>query len=301
MRPVAKQAALDLLTREQHVRGSAVYHKWLVPAQLRAYGPAQKDIRQRTRSAKRYRRNGRPERLLHEAGLAIDEYSRHARRSPSGSARRFALRCQRHLESFLRILHVRSQRVRVAMRLREPDRPPRECGRRHVLFRTGLRRRDGGLFPLGNPNPILYQIAAAQFETPIGSSGCDSTLGNKISPVCAFNYVTAGDNSEPCAKGSMSCYTSALSKMGVGVLKATVDGKSEFAFPAQRGYSLATGLGTVNVKNLLYSYTSFVPYASAGARRERLDERGSGHKEGVRNDRCGRLLRTRMRRSRATD
>jgi hypothetical protein len=42
--------------------------------------------------------------------------------------------------------------------------------------------------------------------------------------------------------------------MGIGVLKTTVDGTDLSAYPAQSGYSLATGLGSVNVTNLLYSY-----------------------------------------------
>ena len=43
-RPPALQAALDTLTRNQTIRGSADYHKWLKPADLRQYGPAQSDI-----------------------------------------------------------------------------------------------------------------------------------------------------------------------------------------------------------------------------------------------------------------
>jgi hypothetical protein len=38
------------------------------------------------------------------------------------------------------------------------------------------------------------------------------------------------------------------------VLATTVDGKGVFAYPAHPGYSLATGLGSVNVTNLLYNY-----------------------------------------------
>ena len=42
--------------------------------------------------------------------------------------------------------------------------------------------------------------------------------------------------------------------MGIGVLKTPVDGHKVIAYPAQSGYSLATGLGSVNVTNLLYNY-----------------------------------------------
>jgi hypothetical protein len=79
-------------------------------------------------------------------------------------------------------------------------------------------------------------------------------LGSAISPACVFNYVTDGDNAEPCLSGTASCDTSAASTLGIGVLGAKVGGKALFAYPAQPGYSLATGLGTVNVTNLLYAY-----------------------------------------------
>jgi subtilase family serine protease len=112
----------------------------------------------------------------------------------------------------------------------------------------------GKVVPLGNPAPEFYTIASAQFKTPLGLANCNATLGSAISPACVFNYVTDGDNAEPCLSGTTACDTSAASTLGIGVLGAKVDGKALFAYPAQPGYSLATGLGTVNVTNLLYAY-----------------------------------------------
>jgi subtilase family serine protease len=112
----------------------------------------------------------------------------------------------------------------------------------------------GTVAPLGNPAPVFYAIAKAQFTTPLGFSKCNATLGNKISSACVFNYVTAGDIAEPCLRGTSACVTGAESTHGIGVLRAQVGGKSEIAYPGQAGYSLATGLGTVNVTNLLYNY-----------------------------------------------
>ncbi len=107
---------------------------------------------------------------------------------------------------------------------------------------------------LGNPAPEFYQIASAQYATPLGLSQCNATLGNKISSACAFYDVTAGDIVEPCYAGTPDCTTDKGSTMGIGVLTATIGGKSVPAYKAQPGYSLATGLGTVNVTNLLYNY-----------------------------------------------
>jgi hypothetical protein len=47
-RPAALQAALDKLVAAQQDKTSLEYHRWLTPADLRAYGPAQADIDQVT-------------------------------------------------------------------------------------------------------------------------------------------------------------------------------------------------------------------------------------------------------------
>jgi len=107
---------------------------------------------------------------------------------------------------------------------------------------------------LGNPAPEYYQIAKAQFATPLGLSKCDALLGNKISPACVFYHVTAGSNAEPCYKGTPNCVTGPASSLGIGVLGAPIAGKTVYAYPATSGYNLATGLGSVNVTNLLYNY-----------------------------------------------
>jgi subtilase family serine protease len=107
---------------------------------------------------------------------------------------------------------------------------------------------------LGNPAPEFYQIGNAQYTTPLGLSQCNSTLGNKVSSACAFYTVTAGNNAEPCNKGTANCKTDKGSTMGIGVLTAMIGGTTAPAYGTQPGYSLATGLGTVNVTNLLYNY-----------------------------------------------
>jgi subtilase family serine protease len=106
---------------------------------------------------------------------------------------------------------------------------------------------------LGNPAPILYTIAQAQFANPLALKPCDSSLGNAISKVCAFNIVTAGNNAEPCYAGTPNCTVPASSTNGIGVLTNKAAGPGP-AYHADLGYSLATGLGTVNATNLLYNY-----------------------------------------------
>ena len=105
---------------------------------------------------------------------------------------------------------------------------------------------------LGNPAPRLYQIAQLQYSNPLTTTPCSATLGNQIGAGCIFYDVTAGDNNEPCYKGTPDCYVNKLSTLGIGILSASKDGAP--AYLAQPGYSLATGLGTVNATNLVVNY-----------------------------------------------
>jgi subtilase family serine protease len=101
----------------------------------------------------------------------------------------------------------------------------------------------------GNLAPLFYKLAAAQYSNKLALSTCNASLGNKISPGCTFYNVTAGNNAEPCTKGTVDCVGGTV---GAGILyNRTVTPKE--AYPAQLGYSLATGLGTVNVTNLVSS------------------------------------------------
>jgi subtilase family serine protease len=107
---------------------------------------------------------------------------------------------------------------------------------------------------VGNTAPRLYQLGQLQYTNPLLLSRCNSTLGKSISTACIFNDVTAGDNAEPCVKGTLNCHTLSSSTAGVGILSASTKAPYVNAFPAQPGYNLATGLGTVNIPNLLFNY-----------------------------------------------
>ncbi len=106
---------------------------------------------------------------------------------------------------------------------------------------------------VGNVAPRLYQIAQLQFSNPTLVKSCNASNGNAISRACVFNDVTKGDISVACKTGSPNCFTNANSTHGLGVLSSTTS-KLTPAFPATQGYDLATGLGTVNVTNLLENY-----------------------------------------------
>ncbi|HEY0432215.1 MAG TPA: S53 family peptidase, partial [Pyrinomonadaceae bacterium] len=78
---------------------------------------------------------------------------------------------------------------------------------------------------LGNVNPMLYALAAS-------------------SPT-AFHDITSGNNNAPCTAGTKNCPT----------------GTTSFGFSAGAGYDQVTGLGSLDVANLISAWTAFTPFA----------------------------------------
>jgi subtilase family serine protease len=76
---------------------------------------------------------------------------------------------------------------------------------------------------LGNVNPMLYALAAS-------------------SP-SAFHDITSGNNNVPCTAGSPNCPT----------------GTTSIGFSAGAGYDRVTGLGSLNVANLIAAWTAATP------------------------------------------
>ncbi|MGA3176344.1 MAG: protease pro-enzyme activation domain-containing protein [Candidatus Acidiferrum sp.] len=70
-----------------------------------------------------------------------------------------------------------------------------------------------------------------------------------------FHDITTGNNSVPCPGASTDC--SKTSSGGFGVITTTPGGNT-IAYAAGTGYDLATGLGSVNVTNLLAHWASAI-------------------------------------------
>jgi hypothetical protein len=97
----------------------------------------------------------------------------------------------------------------------------------------------------GLANPILYQLAAAESSL----AACNSnTVGSGNS--CVFYDTTTGSNSMACKSGSPNC-TVATTGDSLGLLSG---------YNAGTGYDQATGLGSVNVANLVAAWAA-VPSA----------------------------------------
>ncbi len=105
----------------------------------------------------------------------------------------------------------------------------------------------------GNPDPIYYDLARAEYSSPTGPTtvgGCNATRGNEVSASCIFHDVTVGDNNVLCY-GLNNCYGSTGSQYGV---LSKSDDVLKVAYPAQPGWDFATGLGSVNVTNLVNAW-----------------------------------------------
>jgi len=114
----------------------------------------------------------------------------------------------------------------------------------------------------GNPNPVYYKLAAAEYGLT-GNASCNSSKGNAVASTCIFYDVTAGDIDVDCVplNGTgplISCYRPSGA---IGVLSTDLNSYQP-AYAATVGWDFATGLGTINVNNLV---TNWVKGASTPA------------------------------------
>jgi large repetitive protein len=91
----------------------------------------------------------------------------------------------------------------------------------------------------GQVNDLLYHLAASQQY-----SKCNGSSTTAPASTCIFNDVTSGDSSVPGEPNY---------------------GKPTAKFPAFAGYDLATGLGSVNVANLVNNWGSVSSHATSTA------------------------------------
>jgi subtilase family serine protease len=98
----------------------------------------------------------------------------------------------------------------------------------------------------GNLNTVLYPIAAQQ-----SASNCNSS--NPASS-CVFYDVTIGTNAQPCLYGVSPDCSTPPSGDANGILTA---------YSAGTGYDGATGLGTINVANLINTFESAFALSSS--------------------------------------
>jgi subtilase family serine protease len=112
----------------------------------------------------------------------------------------------------------------------------------------------------GNPAPIYYSLAQAQF-TGTGGPSCDSASGREVGGACVFYDTTRGDIDVSCT-GRDSCFQPSGSN---GVL-STSQIAFQPAYASGVGWDFSTGLGSVNAYNLVMDWPPVGPVAAGGER-----------------------------------
>jgi hypothetical protein len=109
----------------------------------------------------------------------------------------------------------------------------------------------------GNVNFGLYFLAA--HDTNYMGNLCNSSLPATPNAACIFNDVTKGNIGVACVKGSTSNVDGTTTWcQGAGSTFGVTVANSSVAYAAGSQYDLATGLGSVNVTNLLAKWSTFV-------------------------------------------
>jgi hypothetical protein len=113
-----------------------------------------------------------------------------------------------------------------------------------------INQKAGG--PQGNPAPIYYQLAAAQYGAS-GNASCNSSNGAGVGASCIFYDVTDGDMDVDCT--GPNCY---LGGGAAGVLSTSNNSFSP-AYGTSLGWDFATGIGTINAANLVNNWPASAP------------------------------------------
>lgn len=109
----------------------------------------------------------------------------------------------------------------------------------------------------GNANYVLYNLAAQP------GASCDSSTAPANGGSCVFYDVTAGNDAVPCT-GTLDCGFAPGGGFGGYGIMMDPNYPAVPAYTAGAGYDLASGLGSVNVANLVTAWNnaSFSPSAT---------------------------------------
>jgi subtilase family serine protease len=107
----------------------------------------------------------------------------------------------------------------------------------------------------GNPNVVYYKLAATEYGSATELAACNTIKGKSVGTSCIFHDVTTGDNDAPCHSGSPDCY---LPSGSYGVLSSS-SGTYQPTFRSTPGWDFASGLGSVNVFNLVSQWHTVAP------------------------------------------
>jgi hypothetical protein len=120
-----------------------------------------------------------------------------------------------------------------------------------VMQKTGER--------LGQPNYVLYSMAGQEYGvSSFTGGGCNGsgasgvgTTSSMPSSNCIFYDIQTGNISVDCGAGTPDCY--ALSGDSYGILSTSTTRELP-AFPTSAGWDQATGIGSLNITNLVNNW-----------------------------------------------
>jgi subtilase family serine protease len=115
--------------------------------------------------------------------------------------------------------------------------------------------------PQGNPNPVYYQLARAEYGAQ-GNVACESDIGGAPAPGCVFHNIVRGDINVNCT-GAYDCYIPSGTN---GVLLTKVAATATIAYASAVGWNFATGIGSVNAYNLITQWSNAFSTTAAQAR-----------------------------------
>jgi subtilase family serine protease len=126
-----------------------------------------------------------------------------------------------------------------------------------VMQKTGER--------LGQPNYVLYNMAGSEFGVnSFTGSGCNGSGASGVGTTaslpgagCVFYDVQTGNISVDCVAGTTNCYSLSGASFGILSTSTTIELP---AYPTGQGWDMATGLGSLNIANLVNHWQD----ASAG-------------------------------------
>jgi Pro-kumamolisin, activation domain len=114
----------------------------------------------------------------------------------------------------------------------------------------------------GQADYVLYILAGIEYgtTTPTGAcngSGATGTGTTTSLPAsnCIFHDIETGNISQGCSKGSLNCFVDA-GNYGILATNPSANPPAQPAYPAGEGYDLATGLGSINIANLVDNWRS---------------------------------------------
>jgi Pro-kumamolisin, activation domain/Divergent InlB B-repeat domain len=107
----------------------------------------------------------------------------------------------------------------------------------------------------GLPNYVYYKIAAAEYGAS-GNSGCNSSNGNTVNTNCIFYDVTLGDDNAPCKADTNGVLYNCYLPSGTYGVISTDNNSYQPAYTTGIGWDFPTGIGTVNVYNLVTNWVA---------------------------------------------